>query len=128
MSRVTEKSIEQLMAIAKNPIKEDEFKTLPPAKRFINSAGIKDGKDKIPAALIYDRYLQWADTYKVEAASQRGFFLELKLYFNKVKYGTGFAYIMSCDGFNMSPEYLALVNGAKRNSYAKKKVKKEHSD
>ena len=121
---ISERSVQELMEIAKNPIKDDEFKKLPPAKRFVSSAGIIQGTDKVPAALIYDRYLNWCESYKLRPVSLRTFFQEFKLYFDKVKYGNGFAYIMSCKGFNMSPEHLAMINNRKRNSSGKKKTKR----
>lgn len=49
-------SVEQLMEIAKKPLKEDEFKKLPPVRRFIVSDKVQDGDYPIPAVLIYDRY------------------------------------------------------------------------
>lgn len=103
-------SVEQLMEIAKHPIKEDEFKKLPPVKRFLTSEKIENGKDVIPAAAIYDRYLKWASLYKVKPVNQIKFFKELALYFNKKRIANGNAYILSSKGFDLSPEGLILAN------------------
>ena len=123
-------TIEELMEIAKNPLKEvDEFKHLPPVRRFIASDKIEHGDVKIPANLIYDRYLKWAANSKLETISNVKFFQELALYFNKIRTTEGYAYLMSPSGFNMSPEYLKLINAdRKRISNGKKKTKKERKD
>ena len=117
------------MELAKNPIKEDEFKKLPPAKRFVMSSGVQRGNVKIPAALIYDRYEAWAKTYKIRPVSMAKFFAEFKLYFDKIRYDKGFAYLMSPAGFNLSPENLVLVNSKKRiSANGEKKTKKKRKD
>lgn len=130
MTHLGKLSIQELMEIAKNPIKEeDEFKHLPPVRRFIVSDKIQHGDYKIPAILIYDRYARWANKHKLEIISQVKFFKELALYFNKIRISEGFAYIMSPEGFNLSPDYLHIVNNRKRNSNGKnKKNKKERQD
>lgn len=126
---VSQLSVQELMELAKNPIKEDEFKKLPPAKRFVLSADIQPGKEKIPAALIYDRYEAWAKTHKIKPVSMAKFFTELKLYFDKIRYEKGFAYLMSPKGFNLSPEHQVLVNSKKRiSANGEKKTKKKHKD
>lgn len=43
---ISEMSLQELMEVAKNPIKEDEFKKLPPARRFVMSDGIESGTIK----------------------------------------------------------------------------------
>lgn len=131
MSNLNKLSIQELMEIAKNPIKEvDEFKHLPPVRRFIASDKIQNGEYRIPANLIYDRYLKWCLRSKVESISAVKFFQELALYFNKIKTNQGYSYLMNPEGFDLSPEYLKIVNSnRKRISYAKKtKNKKEHKD
>lgn len=103
-------SVDELIELAKKPIKDDELKKLPPVKRFVVSSGIEEGSEKIPAILIYDRYLNWAKAYKVKHLNKSMFFKELSLYFDKVRISKGFAYVMSPKGFNLTPEYYQLVN------------------
>lgn len=131
MTNINKLSIEELMEIAKHPIKEmDEFKHLPPVRRFVMADKVGHGDVKIPAMLVFDRYLKWANNHKIEVLSKVKFFQELALYFTKVKVSNGFVYLMSPEGFNLSPEYLELVNAnRKRNSNGKKKkTKKEHKN
>ncbi|NDE09872.1 MAG: hypothetical protein EBZ95_04810 [Chitinophagia bacterium] len=131
MDNINKLTIEELMEIAKHPIKEvDEFKHLPPVRRFIASDKISQGDIKIPAMLIYDRYLKWTNSHKIEEVSKVKFFQELALYFTKIRSTDGYVYLMGPDGFNLSPEYLQLVNAnRKRNSNGKKKkIKKEYKD
>lgn len=130
MNNINKLSLEELMEIAKHPIKEvDEFKHLPPVRRFIASDKVAHGDVKIPAMLIYDRYVKWANNHKLELLTKVKFFQELALYFTKIKERSGFVYLMGPDGFNLSPEYLELVNAdRKRNSRGKKKTKKEHKN
>ena len=103
-------SPEQLMQIAKHPIKEDEYKKLPPVKRFIVSDKLEDGKEAIPAALIYDRYVKWCNIYKLKPLSIPQFFKEFAKHFNKVRLQKGNGYILSPKGFDLSPQGIAEVN------------------
>ncbi len=131
MNNINKLSIEELMAIAKQPIKEnDEFKHLPPVRRFIASDKIAYGDVKIPAMLVYDRYIKWANNNKIEVLSKVKFFQELALYFTKIKVTNGFVYLMGPDGFNLSPEYLELINADRKRNFhgKKKKTKKEHKN
>ncbi len=135
MKNIKSLPVEKLMEIAKTPIKEDEFKRLPPAKRFIISSDIMDLGERnypIPAYLIYDRYERWCDLYKVRCLDKKAFFKELALYFNKKTTSAGVHYMMSPDGFDLSPahaEYIKNQKPKKRISNGKKtKTKKEHQD
>lgn len=121
----SELTLEQLMEIAKNPLPEDEYKNLPPVKRFIIADGLQQGTEKIPAALIYDRYLTWAKYNKLRPVSNSTFFKEFKLNFTKVRTQTGFAYLLSPKGFDLSPERLISINSQRKgNSNGNKKTTK----
>lgn len=131
MNKLNKLTVEELMVIAKYPIKEsDEFKNFSPVKRFIHSDKIMYGDIKIPAGLIYDRYLKWTNNYKIEKIAKNNFFKELSLYFNKMRTNGGIVYLMGLDGFDMSPENLQLVqSNMKRISNGKKtKIKKERKN
>lgn len=106
---IAELSVEQLMEIAKKPIKDDEYKKLPPAKRFIVSEGIEAGDYKVPAILIWDRYVKWAKHNKVKSVSQIAFFKELALYFDKVRLTNAYGYMVTVKGFDLSPSYVEYV-------------------
>lgn len=105
-------TIEELMEIAKNPLTVDENKGLAPVRRFIIGDGVEEGTDEIPAALVWDRYLNWATINNIEVIGNVQFFKELRLYFNKKRSNNGITYSLSQNGFDMSPEYLTLINSA----------------
>lgn len=120
------KSIQELMEIAKIPLKEDKHSKLTPVHRFIVVDELEKGDVRIPAALIYDRYLKWAALANVAQVGLVTFFKEFKLYFsNKVTTNKGIFYVMGSKGFDLSPEYLEHVNQThlanKRISHGKKK-------
>lgn len=131
--KVSEMSLQELMEIAKNPIKEDEFRKLTPVKRFVMADGVEVGDYKMPAALIYDRYVKWAEKYKVRPLNKVEFFKEFAKYFNKSRTSDGFVYMTSTKGFDLSPDYLAIikeqhkVTKGKRTSSGGKKAKKERA-
>lgn len=133
MKDVTQMSLQELMEIAKNPIKEDEFRKLTPARRFILSDGVEAGDYKMPALLIYDRYVKWANAYKIKPVNKVEFFKEFAKYFKKSRTTEGFVYLMSPKGFDLSLEYLAIIKEkykiakVKRNSSGTQKVKKERA-
>lgn len=125
-----EQDLQKLMDIAKNPIKDDEFKKLPPARRFMMSDGIQAGDYPIPAMLIYDRYLKWADAYKIKPLDRVKFFKEFALYANKKITRTGNYYLLSPKGFDLSPQYVELVKTRSgiTNVKEKSKTKKERKN
>lgn len=127
-----DKELLELMEIAKNPIKDDEFKKLPMVQRFMLSDDVQPGDYKIPASLIYDRYLQWAERFKVKPLNIVQFFKDLALYADKKSTSSGMFYLLSPKGFDLSPQYLAMVNAKKRISRGTKKkttkTKTEHQD
>lgn len=127
---VDEKELERLMEIAKNPIKDDEYKKLPPARRFMMSDGILAGDYPIPAMLIYDRYIKWCDAYKIKALDIVKFFKEFALYATKKLTRDGNFYLLSPKGFDLSPQYVELVRTRNwnKNAKEKKKVKKERKN
>lgn len=120
----TKLSIEELMEIAKHPLKKDPASELAPVKRFIVSAGLKDGDNRIPAAVIWDRYLTWATENNIKIVSLIAFFKEFAKYYNRITTKYGRVYLLSHDGFDLSDENLQRVNlthVAKRISNGKKK-------
>ncbi len=124
-------TLEELMEIAKLPLKDDETKNLPPVRRFIVSDGLQEGNDQIPAALIYDRYLNWSKINNLHPISMVHFFKELKLYYKKSKIQTGLVYFLSAKGFDLSPHKLATAisnQSAKRTSRGKKTRKKHQKE
>lgn len=118
-------SIEELMEIAKHPLKDDGTKNLPPVKRFIVSYGIVAGDDLVPGAVIWDVYINWAHINQVPTLPITTFFQDFKLYFEHKKTNKGVQYRISQNGFDLSPENIALINSAhvasKRTSNGKKK-------
>ena len=121
----TKLSIEELMEIAKHPLKDDGTKDLPPVKRFIVSTGISADKTLVPASLIWDKYITWAEHNKVHSLPLTTFFRDFKNYFDQKTTNKGSHYLISQNGFDLSAENLALVNSshvtAKRTSNGKKK-------
>ncbi len=122
MTKRTDPEILKLVEIAKNPLPEDETVKLPPVKRFMVSDGVELGTEKIRATLIYDRYVKWCAKVKIVELSSVEFFKELALYTTKKVTGKGTFYHLSPKGFNMTPEYLALVNQNRMSGGKKKKV------
>lgn len=127
-----EKELERLMEIAKNPIKEDQYKKLPPARRFMMSDDVQTGNYPIAAMLIYDRYMKWCDAYKIKPLDMVKFFREFALYATKKVTREGNFYLLSPKGFDLSPQYVELVRTRNWNKNAKQKektkVKKERKN
>lgn len=120
----------KLIAIAKNPLPEDELKRRfkeQPVKRFVVSDGLEDGDVLIQAFVIYHRYKKWAETYRVTPISNKAFFTEFSMYFPKKQQKNGIFYRLSPKGFNLSPEYVELIrkqiNGTKKKKAKKKSTK-----
>lgn len=120
-------SLEELATLAKQPTKEDELKDLTPIRRFIVSDGIVEGTYKIPASMIYQRYLKWCSLFNQEPVIQKNFFMEFKNYFNKVKIYGGWAYQMGVNGFDLSAENIQNVapGYSRRNSNYVKNQKEQ---
>lgn len=113
------------MELAKNPLKDDGTKDLPPVKRFIVSYGISAGTDKVPASIIWDAYVTWAALNKTPSLPITTFFKDFANYFPRKTTNKGRHYLISQNGFDLSPEHKAVVNSvhvtAKRTSNGKKK-------
>lgn len=110
--------LSKLMDIAKNPIKEDEYKKLPPARRFMVSDNVEAGNYAVPAMLVYDRYYNWSLTFKLKPLSVVAFFKEFALYADKKLTSQGNFYMLNPKGFDLSPQYIELVRSRKWNSSA----------
>lgn len=120
-----EDKLAKLRGIAKNPIKEDQFKKLPAIRRFMMSDGVEEGDYPVPAMLIYDRYFHWCEAFKLRPLSVQKFFKEFAMYADKKAGRSGLFYMLSPKGFDLSPQYLELVRTRKWNVSAKEKKAKE---
>lgn len=116
----------KLVEIARHELEVDEkVKGLPPVKRFMIGDGVEDGNVLIPAALVFDRYLKWVKLTREVPLSNIEFFKELAIYSKKKVTGKGSFYNLSPKGFNLTPEYLELVNSTRRTlTSGKRKTKK----
>lgn len=115
---------EQLMEIAQNPIKNDKLKDLDPLVRFIISENLKKGDIPVIFSVIFGRYLKWCDAYNVDPGSSISFAKKLKAHFQKVHLMGGSHYLLSSEGFDLSPQNIEHCNSqVKRNSNGKKKKK-----
>lgn len=113
---------EELMVIAQNPIKDDKNKDLDPIARFIIAENLKKGEVTIPASVIFNRYLKWSAAYNVQPLANAKFFNKFKSYFQKVHLMGGSHYLMSSEGFDLSPQNIKKSSSqVKRNSNGKKK-------
>ncbi len=113
----------ELIALAKKELPEDELKkkyAKQPVKRFMISDKVDNGPELIPAFLVYERYLDWANDYKVEPLSKVVFFKEFATYVEKKQTGKGMFYKLSSRGFNLSPQYVEMI----RKKYGAKTTKK----
>jgi hypothetical protein len=122
---------EQLMDLAKNPIKETRKTKFSPVKEFIVSAGITAGDYPIPGLIVYDRYRSWCKSYSITPITNYSFFLEFKLHFTRKVKVDGKYYLLNPEGFDLSPQHLSKLRSEhrKRTSYgsSKKKKSKEKS-
>jgi hypothetical protein len=100
-------SLEELMEIAKLPLKDSDYKHFPPARRFIISEGIEAGEDLVPSAIILYRYNQWSKNNNLEPVGSTLFFREFKKYFNKKQTNSGSYYKLSVKGFDVSLQNLS---------------------
>lgn len=119
----TDPEILKLIEIARQELPDDKNKGLPPVKRFMVADGVEPGDEPIKATLVLDRYHKWCNLSKEKPISDKSFFQELALYAEKKSTGSGSFYKLSPKGFNLSPEYLALVNASKGNLSGTKKKK-----
>jgi hypothetical protein len=125
-------SIEQLIAVAKNPIKKKlEKQTGSMIDRFISDEKLSTGTVRIHVAIIYDRYVKWCSYNNRIPVKVKEFSTEFKFYFPKVSNKNGVFYVLSPDGFNISMENQA-INKEKYTKKAKgfasgkkKKINKE---
>ncbi len=120
---------EQLMDLAKLPIKKSKDKNMSPVKEFIVSEDLTPGDERIPGLVIYDRYATWCKNNSITRLSIVKFFNEFKFYFTKKQTKSGVFYSMSSDGFDLSPEKLKILAAAygKRISKNGKKKNKEET-
>lgn len=119
---------EELIKLATSQIVEEDslakYANLPHVQQFINSEGIKTGDYKVPATLVYDRYLTWTKLHDLKPKVKQMFFREFKVYFNR-KISNGYSYyFLSTDGFNLSAEYLELLKQKRAPRGKKKKTNK----
>lgn len=128
-------TVEELLQLAQKPLENTFDKRLEtavgPVKYFIISDGLKDGTEKIPSSHVYARYIKWVkNNGNVDLLSIRDFSCELKKYFKRINRYDGVYYLMSPEGFDMSPHALqesrAMFKIGKSN--AKDKSKKEKKD
>lgn len=134
MSTLTKLSNQELMELAKKPLKENnkDLKKLPVIRQFIISEKITEDDVLIPAMIVYNRYETWAfgNGYKVLSVTK--FFMEFKKYFQKVVSNTGSYYKLSPKGFDLSEQHLQEVNAKflkeKRISHGKKENKKKKNE
>lgn len=119
---VSKLSVEELMEIAKLPVKPLP-KKMSPAKQFIIADGLEQGTDHIPASVIYARYTNWAKAANLEPITSGKFFKEFRLYFKKIIRQNISHYILSVKGFNMALEeiYISKTTSEKRTSRGKSK-------
>ncbi len=123
-------SIEDLIAVAKKPLKEKPKKQNGSMiEKFIQEERLSTGTIKINLALVYDRYYKWCDINHTIPVTIREFSKELKFFFPKVVRKEGTFYIMSLEGFNMSLENEAILKEkyklGKGSSGARKKKKEK---
>ena len=121
---------EQLMELAKNPVKDTRKRNLSPVREFIVSANIVAGDYAIPGLIIYDRYRQWCKANSIVPITNYSFFLEFKLHFTRKVKVDGKYYLLSPEGFDLSPAHLSklkLEHGKRisNGSNKKKKTKKK---
>lgn len=118
---------EELLALAKTPIKENP-KLFPETTvhSFINDLGIKVGIDKVPAGIIYNRYLQWAAINKFKPIGKPKFFNIFKEFFKSPRNRWVRVYMLDATPFDMSDEaYKQLLVQNSRN-HAKQMLKKKY--
>lgn len=120
-----ELSIDELMKIAKNPVKEDDNnKHLSLTKRFIMANNLKDFPTAdVPAYMIFYRYLHWANINNIKPDSDSTFFKEFKLFFKSRIKTNGVYYYISPEGFDLSIENKEILR-EKWNSRGKNKKEK----
>lgn len=94
-------SNDELMKIAKIPVKEDNNKDLPPAQRFIVSEAIKGGDYRVQTILVYHRYVLWCEKYNQVILSKPKFYREFEIYFKKFRApdGNAWCYALDREGF-----------------------------
>ena len=117
-------SVEELMEIAKLPLKEKKNSNLTPIKQFIVGDNLENGTDKIPAGVVYCRYEKWALINNITPLTFRKFLSQFKNYYKKVLVSNKAYYLLSPKGFDLSLQNIAQTTEKlapkKRNSSGKK--------
>lgn len=122
---------EELIKLATNQLVEKEILPigLSEVRRFIISENLSEGKELIPAIIIYDRYIKWSTINNTITLSETLFFKEFKLHFPKIRKTAGYFYVISPAGFDLSAEHIYQLkqkwnSDGKFKKTKKKKVKK----
>lgn len=133
MSNLTKLTAQELMELAKKPLKDNDksLKKLPIVRQFIISEKIVQGDYNIPAMLVYDRFKKWCFIHGYRIITVTAFFRQFKLYFPRIsKKGTKYA--LSPEGFDLSEQYIKQVNTEymkeKRTSHEKKEISKKEKN
>lgn len=126
-------SIEQLISLAKKPLKEKPKKQEGSMiEKFIQEERLSTGTVKISLAIVYDRYYRWCDLNHVIPVKVNQFSKELKFFFPKVLTKDGTCYVLSLEGFNISVENESIlkekhrlgkgISGARKKKKEKQKI------
>jgi len=103
-------SIEQLISLAKKPLKEKPKKqTGSMIDKFIQEEKLNQGTTRISDVVVYDRYYKWCDINNINPVSIIMFNKECRVYFPKVTNNKGTFYVLSSEGFNISLENAYLL-------------------
>lgn len=123
-------SPEELMELAKNPIKKEKDKNLSPVKAFIVSEDLQKGETQVPGIVVYDRYSEWCENNSIERLSVTAFFKEFKFYFTKKVTKFGAVYLLDSEGFDLSVEHKKILSDQRRKRISRnaKKTQKEKED
>ena len=132
---MSEKSIKELMEIAKNPLKtplrrrtsysrKESVYSVEQIRKFIEDCNLNsDIKLPILTTLIYAKYLDWCKNNYEVSTSYLSFFKKFRLFFNMKKISTDTYYLVNPEVFDLTEENKVFVaNEIKKKT--KSKIKK----
>lgn len=115
---VEELSIDDLIALVEGTDEEIILEKISDASKFIYELGIKNGREKITAELIYHTYKGWKG-WNQKRQAKPYFFRDFNKYFEKQRGTHGTFYYLSPKPFDLSEETFWLVRKEIREAKAK---------
>lgn len=116
---IDELTEEELLALANGASVDQVIEKISEAGKFIHAKGIRDGKVKIRAFIVYYLYREWRG-FRNKKQSKLYFFRDFSKYFTSHRDKDGAFYLLNPKPFDLSKDNYWIVRSEIRNEKAKK--------